>query len=147
MTHPEIESFYKCARCNADVRRDSNGVLHVGIFFNVVIEGEQKAIQYCCMCTQEMLSYMAEASKNRGALAMNPTHQIQVQDIPVDKRIQTFFHCTKCLKQMPENESRETWGRFQIGMTPEGFQVWCARHQHNIIHIHFEGQTHPASMQ
>lgn len=55
-----------------------------------------------------------------------------------------YAHCTRCLEELPEGESPATWSRLDVGFTAEGLQVWCRRHEVNIIHIDFEGEKHPA---
>jgi len=60
--------------------------------------------------------------------------------------IQMYLHCRKCLEVMPEGESPQSWARTQAGFTPLGLQVWCVRHDINVVNIDFEGQTHPAEM-
>jgi len=57
-----------------------------------------------------------------------------------------FFHCGECLKSRPNGESPRSWSRLEIGFTPVGLQVWCMRHDINVVHIDFEGQKHPANM-
>lgn len=36
-------------------------------------------------------------------------------------------------------------GYLQHGWTPIGFQVWCTRHNANVVHVDFEGVKHPAN--
>lgn len=57
---------------------------------------------------------------------------------PNTKEIQMFMHCGLCIK---ENKQQ----RIEAGWTPLGFQVWCRNHDCNIVHVDFEGQTHPAN--
>lgn len=56
--------------------------------------------------------------------------------IPNGREIKGFIHCSLCGNQQQDIE---------VGMTSIGFQVWCRRHQCNIIHIDFEGKAHPAN--
>lgn len=54
------------------------------------------------------------------------------------KEIQLYFHCGLCLREkLAQN--------IEAGWTPKGFQVWCRNHDCNIVHVDFEGQTHPAN--
>jgi len=57
-------------------------------------------------------------------------------------QIESFFHCSECMKEIPDDESPMTYQHIQAGWTIEGFQVWCVRHDLNIIHLDFEGQKH-----
>ena len=58
-----------------------------------------------------------------------------------------FIHCSLCIKEgIPDGESPRTWARFDIGWTKEGLQVWCVRHESNVMHIDFQGQKHPADL-
>lgn len=58
--------------------------------------------------------------------------------------IQAFFHCKKCVEELPEDMSPQAFIYIEAGWTTEGFQVWCLRHDLNIIHMDFEGHKHPA---
>ena len=61
---------------------------------------------------------------------------------PKKAQIVSFFHCVECMNEIPEDESPMNYQRIQAGWTVEGFQVWCVRHDKNIIHVDFEGQKH-----
>jgi hypothetical protein len=73
------------------------------------------------------------------------------RDIPNDNQIQMFFHCGLCLTEIKKIVEREgscsprDYARLSIGFTPLGIQVWCNRHECNVAHIDFQGQTHPAN--
>lgn len=62
------------------------------------------------------------------------------------KEIVAFMHCGRCLTELPEGKSPQEWGSVEVGWTPEGLQVWCKRHDCNVLHIDFEGQKHPANI-
>jgi hypothetical protein len=57
-----------------------------------------------------------------------------------------FFHCKKCLAERPEDISPRDWTQFEFGTTKLGFQLWCRRHEVNVIHIDCQGQRHPADL-
>lgn len=59
--------------------------------------------------------------------------------------INLYFHCAECLKEVPEGVAPKEYQKIQAGSTDRGVQVWCLRHDLNIIHIDFEGQVHPAN--
>lgn len=59
--------------------------------------------------------------------------------------IRTFMHCAKCIEEKPHGISPRDWSQLEVGWTLIGFQVWCKRHEINIIHVDFEGQKHPAN--
>ena len=59
--------------------------------------------------------------------------------------IEKYIHCVLCVQEWHErNEAGETlpawWSRIEVGYTKRGWQVWCARHNCNIIHFDFEGR-------
>lgn len=62
------------------------------------------------------------------------------------KLIKLFFHCTQCIREMPAGTSPSDWDEnaYEMGWTDKGFQVWCKRHERNVIHVDFEGRKHPA---
>jgi hypothetical protein len=59
----------------------------------------------------------------------------------------SFMHCKKCLEELPEDTSPRNWAMLEIGWTVKGFQVWCKRHEENVIHLDFEGQKHPIAQE
>jgi len=69
--------------------------------------------------------------------------------------IETFIHCKICVNELNNSKSTKdlsmidpqssgysprTYARFEVGLTKQGFQVWCIRHNQNVIHIDFKGQ-------
>ena len=60
--------------------------------------------------------------------------------------ITTYMHCRQCLHEIPENTSPQEYSSLDVGLTKQGLQVWCRRHQANIYHVDFEGRQHPANI-
>jgi hypothetical protein len=71
--------------------------------------------------------------------------------IPNTLEIQAYIHCGLCLQEQKNNEALHTtmspkdYQRIQVGFTKLGLQVWCTRHDCNIMHVDFEHQKHPAN--
>ena len=65
--------------------------------------------------------------------------------IPNTNEIGLFIHCGLCMDELPTNESPQSWCALEVGWTPIGLQVWCKRHDVNVIHIDFETMHHPAN--
>ena len=63
-----------------------------------------------------------------------------------ENNIGMYLHCKICMSDIPEGESPATHARIATGWTPAGLQVWCARHDINIMHIDFQGNRHPADL-
>lgn len=61
-----------------------------------------------------------------------------------DNHIEMYMHCSRCIDEIPEGESPADFQRLDIGWTTDGFQVWCKRHNINVMHVDFEGTQHPA---
>lgn len=65
--------------------------------------------------------------------------------------IDQFLHCGRCLDEWKENtkiktkQSPRDYSKLSIGFTKSGLQVWCNRHQCNVVHIDFQGIQHPAN--
>lgn len=62
----------------------------------------------------------------------------------------TTLRCARCVRHfelngLPEEEMKVALGNLQVSFTRIGLQVWCMRHNCNVIHIDFEGQKHPAN--
>lgn len=58
------------------------------------------------------------------------------KDVP--NKIVTFAHCGRCLQELPKGESPRSFASLEVGMTPTGVQVWCKRHELNVVDITLE---------
>lgn len=60
---------------------------------------------------------------------------------PLDRNlIQMYFHCSKCLDEIPKSKSPKNHARLNVGYTKKGIQVWCSRHDCNVVAFDFLGQ-------
>lgn len=72
------------------------------------------------------------------------------------KEIRAFYNCGICVmefkKLLAENSpkvvgmSSSEYSQLEVGSTVYGFQVWCRRHEVNVIHADFEGKKITANM-
>jgi len=64
-------------------------------------------------------------------------------------KITTYIHCGKCLDTLLTSsdltQSPKEYQDVSFGWTEIGLQLWCNRCDVNILHVDFEGQTHPAN--
>ena len=72
-----------------------------------------------------------------------------------NNNIETFLHCELCYLELKNAKTEEdfsligavagespmSYSRFEVGWTNQGFQVWCTRHNINVIHIDFDDIT------
>jgi len=65
--------------------------------------------------------------------------------IPSEKSIDLYIHCSRCIDELPTDQSPRQWAQLEVGWTAIGLQVWCKRHELNVMHIDFQGATHPAN--
>ena len=63
--------------------------------------------------------------------------------------IQGSMHCGLCYVELQElnqkadkPQSMADYANAEVGWTPCGIQVWCRRHQANILHIDLDGHQH-----
>ncbi len=69
--------------------------------------------------------------------------------LPNDMQIVGVVACGMCLhevrskKDAGEPVSNKDYARLTVGFTPKGLQVWCNRHEVNVLHVDFEGHKHP----
>ena len=49
--------------------------------------------------------------------------------------IELYLHCSECLKDLPETIAPRTWQDVEAGLTKDGVQIWCKRHNCNIALI------------
>ena len=59
---------------------------------------------------------------------------------PVEDKIESFFNCALCLTDLPPNTSPSEYARINVGWTEKGLQVWCVRHDKNVVSLDFLGQ-------
>ncbi len=67
-------------------------------------------------------------------------------------RIVAYIHCAMCLDEWKDPANRASddttpaqWARLNAGWTKRGFQLWCVRHDVNVLHVDFEGAKHKAN--
>lgn len=50
-----------------------------------------------------------------------------------------YLHCKRCMEEWKagagKGESPKAYARQQVAWTREGFQVWCVRHDANIVNV------------
>jgi len=71
------------------------------------------------------------------------------RDISNDNEIKMYLHCVLCLKELEKGDvesSPSFYQEIEVGWTRWGIQIWCKRHNVNIIHIDFEEKKHPANV-
>lgn len=67
------------------------------------------------------------------------------RDIPNSVEITMYLHCGLCVSEIPEDQSPAEWADLAVGWTKLGLQVWCNRHDCNVLHVDFESMKHPAN--
>jgi len=50
-------------------------------------------------------------------------------------KITAYFHCRECIKELPKGTSPSEYQNVQAGLTEQGFQVWCKRHNVSVCHF------------
>jgi hypothetical protein len=60
-----------------------------------------------------------------------------------ESMIISHIHCAMCLEEVPEGLSAGEYAMNEVGLTKVGIQVWCVRHNANVLHLDFEGFRHP----
>ena len=48
-----------------------------------------------------------------------------------------YLHCTRCMFELPRGKSPALWARLSVGVLPDGLQVWCERHDTEVVRIDF----------
>jgi len=68
--------------------------------------------------------------------------------IPTTNEIVRFIHCGRCVEEWKLTDtgmSPREYASLEVGGTALGLQVWCKRHEANVLHIDFQGHRHPAN--
>ena len=58
----------------------------------------------------------------------------------IENRIFSFYHCRKCLEEKGNYISALYYASFEFGATEKGFQLWCTRHEENVLALDLLGQ-------
>ncbi len=66
-------------------------------------------------------------------------------EISNELKIESYLHCVKCLDEKPDDVTPVDWAETMVGWTKQGIQLWCKRHNTNVMHMDFEGHKHPAN--
>lgn len=70
---------------------------------------------------------------------------VHKSDLPNTFQIKHILECKRCVETCPHGTLLQDYLRVTIGLTPYGLQVWCVRHQANVIHVDFRGQRIPVN--
>ena len=76
-------------------------------------------------------------------MSTKPTLPVEALSLNID----SYVACTKCAEELADIEpkiSLQDYAAIDVGFTSWGLQVWCRRHQVNIVHLDFGGQQLPA---
>ena len=76
-------------------------------------------------------------------MSAKPTLPVEALSLNIDN----YVACTKCAEEVADIEpkiSLQDYAAIDVGFTNWGLQVWCRRHQVNIVHIDFGGAQLPA---
>ena len=70
------------------------------------------------------------------------TEHDAVRFAPLKNEIMGVMHCKKCLDEKPngDREDHGDYAQLDIGWTPEGIQVWCRRHDTNVLSLTLKGE-------
>lgn len=61
------------------------------------------------------------------------------RQLPTTNEIRDYLYCAKCDDSCPSTETLKNWQRLSIGLTSYGLQVWCDRHNVNVLHFDLSG--------
>ena len=60
------------------------------------------------------------------------------------KQISQQIVCSKCEEEFlagtTDSRTLQDYTKLDVGFTESGLQVWCQRHDTNVVHIDFEGR-------
>ena len=76
-------------------------------------------------------------------MSAKPTLPVEALSLNID----SYVACPKCAKEVADIEpkiSLQDYAAIDVGFTNWGLQIWCRRHQVNIVHIDFGGAQLPA---
>jgi hypothetical protein len=66
---------------------------------------------------------------------------------PNTRSISSPILCSRCLHEaLVSGKNPRYYQELEVGMTPSGLQVWCVRHESNVIHLGLRGHTLPINV-
>jgi hypothetical protein len=95
------------------------------------------------MLVLELIEFGAHDTVMLTGHGRNCVRKMRARAIANSKEISAFMHCSLCLDELPANASPREWAQLEVGWTRRGLQIWCKRHECNVMHIDFEGMKHP----
>jgi hypothetical protein len=114
---------------------DKNTKKQVDAVVKAILALKEERMRHMLMRTFEIyVARLERGEKDSGPSARN--------------EIEMYLHCRECLEQARIKgipESPERYSRISAGFTKRGIQIWCHRHDLNILHMDFEGVQHPAN--
>jgi hypothetical protein len=60
---------------------------------------------------------------------------VNLDELNGSERIKRYFHCAKCMEERPDGVSPREYGNYEVGLTDFGLEVWCKRHDEEVIYI------------
>ena len=69
-----------------------------------------------------------------------------MSEISNANEIVQYLHCALCVDELPDDESPQSYTSYEVGYTKQGIQVWCKRHDCNVIHMNFDGHKFDVNM-
>ena len=68
-----------------------------------------------------------------------------MSEISNANEIVTHLHCGLCMDELPSGETPQSYTMYEVGFTPQGIQIWCKRHDCNVVHLDFDGHKFHAN--
>jgi hypothetical protein len=69
-----------------------------------------------------------------------PAPKLSIEELQAMEpmQIKGFAHCARCVVEKPRGVSPREWTSLEMGATDDGIQVWCKRHNMNVIHVRYK---------
>ena len=103
----------------------------------------------CVVCGRAAVPGLAICGPCATGEADTAGEQLEAAAPTADLAIGAYMHCGRCLTEwqagLAGGESPASYSRLSVGWTRCGLQVWCQRHDCNVMHVDFEGRKHPAN--
>jgi hypothetical protein len=102
----------------------------------------EKSVNECSGCGCELYATKSEFQPS----------DADCRETDQSNRITGFIHCAQCIREFPQVlrqdgiMSYSDYQEIEVGYTDVGIQVRCKRHGRNILHLDFEGMSHPLAV-
>lgn len=102
---------------------------------DMIEEGAESSTNPIEIEEYKALTAAIEALRKAVESKEDPPFAIEFLGSDQPNEIAAYIHCSECIKTKPSGVPPREWAQLEVGYTADGIQIWCRRHEWNIVHI------------